>query len=160
MSDAPAPAPAAPLHRDGFSRPETTFEKIGYASSTWLGRFGAALVVILALFAVIVGIPAWRVMGSPSYRAAKIFIANSDPVSMEVGEVLSFEKVPTWYRVSDDHARFKFAVQGAVVGGTAAVTVNQKDGVWTVTSASFGVDPLSVRGPGVHRRNVVLLRGE
>jgi hypothetical protein len=150
----------APIHREGFSRPETTFEKIGYAGSAFLGRLGVAIVLVVAFFAVVVGVPAWRVMGSDSYRAAKMYVANSDPVSMEVGEVLSFEKVPHRYRVSAERAEFKFTVQGAIVSGVAAVTVKQQGGVWAVTSASFGVDRRSIRGPGVHHQNLVLVRGE
>ncbi len=166
MSDAPAPTPApaapppAPLHREGFSRPETTLEKIGYAGTTCFGRLGIAVVLLLVIFGVLVGVPAWSVMTSPAYREAKRYIGDSDAVHMEVGEVVGFEKVPTRYRVEDTRAEFTFQVQGDIVAGMAHVSVVHSGGVWEVTSASFGVDPRRSRAPGVHPRKIVLLRGE
>jgi len=127
-----------PRHREGFSRPETTLEKIGYAGSTAFGYAGVAIVHLLVLFGIVVGVPAWSVMGSPSYAEAKRFVANDDLVLMEVGgEVAGFDLLPARYRVSRDRAEYSFDVQGAVTKGTASVTVSRTGGVWAVTSASF-----------------------
>lgn len=154
-TDAALP-PVALVHREGFSRPETTLEKIGYAGSLWLGRAGIAVVLLVVAFGLVVGIPAWSIAGSPSYFEAKKFIYNSEAVHMEIGgEPLGFDRVPTRYRVGPDKAEFIFGVEGNVVPGYATVTVTRASGVWAVTSASFMTD---TRKRGVHRP-IVLVRG-
>lgn len=159
MSDAPA-APTdeeKPIHREGFSRPETLFEKIGYASSTWLGRAGIVVVLLLVLFGIIVGVPMWRVAGAPSYRAAKQFLIDSPGVAEEIGEVIRIDTIPSWYRLSPDRAEFRrVLVEGEITSGRANLVVTNAAGVWTVTSASFVGNPYT---PGAVRQRKVLVDG-
>jgi hypothetical protein len=149
-----APGPPPPRPPEGFSRPETLFERIGYAASTWLGRAGIVVVILLVLFGLIIGIPMWRVAGSPSYRAAKQFLVDSPGVGEEIGEVTRIDTVPAWYRLGPDRAEFRrVEVQGDFMAGFANLTVTNQAGIWTVTSASFVSDKYA---RGVHRRKVLV----
>ncbi len=140
-----------------LSRPPTRLELLGLASSRWLGRLGAAVVLLLLVFAVVVGVPAVSVSRSDSYLVAQNFIASSESVHGELqDDIESFARVPARYRVEKDRAEFAFEVRGAGARGEASVTVSRVNDVWSVTSASFVVK--APREPGIHRR-IILVRG-
>ncbi len=146
MSD---PAPKYPFDWE-LSRPPTRFERLGFAASRWFGRLGAGLVVLLLLFGLVVGIPAWRVAGSDSYATARQFVVDAD---LGIGQVIGIDKVPVAYKVGTDKAEYQFDVRGEIAAGQASVTVARQNGVWDVTSASFGV--YEARRAGVWRRRIL-----
>jgi len=138
-----------------LSRPPTRLELFGLSASRWLGRAGVVIVLLLAGFFVIVGVPSVSVMTSPAYRAARDFIETNDEVHMEIGEVEGFARIPVRYAFAKDRVEVTFEVRGAVTHGEASVAVTRSGDAWAVTSASFLTDP---RARGFHRR-VVLVRG-
>lgn len=154
MSDTASDAKPLPEGWE-LSRPPTRLELLGLAASKWLARGGLALALLAVLFLVVIAVPGYAVMTSPAYRAAQQVVIDSPDVPAEIGEVVSFEKIPVRYKLETDRAELVFHVQGAIAHGTAAATVVRADGTWSVTSASFVSDP---RLPGVHRR-LVLVRG-
>jgi hypothetical protein len=140
-----------------LSRPPTWLELLGLAASKWLGRLGAFVVLLVLVFAIVVGVPAFSVMRSDGYLVARNFIANSESVRIELQEdIESFARVPARYRMEPDRAELVFEVRGAEARGEASVTVSRSNDVWSVTSASFVVR--APREPGIHRR-MVLVRG-
>jgi len=133
-----------------LSRPPTRLERFGFAASRWLGRLGGVVVLLLLLFALVVGIPAWRVAGSDSYAAARQFVVDAD---LGIGQVIGIDKVPVAYKVGADKAEYQFDVRGEIAAGQASVTVARQNGVWDVTSASFGV--YEARRAGVWHRRIL-----
>lgn len=74
---------AKPIHREGWSRPETLSERAGYAAETFFRRLGIAILFIVAILFVVIEIPMVAFMRTEAWSAARDFVEHSPELELQ-----------------------------------------------------------------------------
>ena len=119
-----SPAPEPRLHREGFSRPETLAERLGYATERVLARLGIGLVLLTALLVVVIGVPLHRVSRTDEVAWARAFLERSEAVEQAVGPVESVG-LPRRWRLEPKKATFTFPVRGSRGDGQVELVLEE-----------------------------------
>jgi hypothetical protein len=127
-----------PLHREGWSRPETLAERAGYAAETFFRRLGITIVFLAAALIIIIGIPTLSVLRTPAWTTARDWVEHSVDVEERLGGRVR-AVAPRSYRIEQGKA--SIVVVAAIEDGpsrTIAVELEPVVGAerpWRVAAA-------------------------
>jgi hypothetical protein len=114
------PTATKPIHREGFSRPETLGERLGYATEKFLARLGIGILLIIAVLVLVIGIPLMKVARSDELAFARDLVERSEVVEHVVGPLESMG-LPRRFKLDAGRATIAFPVRG--IHGEAEVEV-------------------------------------